>query len=150
MFQGHIGIQSMGVTSYTPYSSSYSETQGSSFAGIGFFVVLLLANLTVIRGFQSLPARRPGTLLTVGFGLLLPVMLEILGELQRFIPYLSANDMPRRYHYYYFAPSSNAGLQTFWSLFVPSSMLPVIAHTASLVFLILGYAARKMSQTETS
>ena len=149
MYQGHIGIQLMGVTSHTPYSSIYSETERNSFAGIGFFVVLLLANLTVVRGFQSLQVRRPRALLILGFGLMLPILFEIFGELRRYIPYLSSSDMPRRYHYYYFAPDSSVGIQSLWSALVPSSMLPVIAHATSLVFLILGYAARKMSPTET-
>ncbi|MEI7984731.1 MAG: hypothetical protein WCI55_03810 [Armatimonadota bacterium] len=150
MFQGHIGIQSIGVTSHTPYSSSYSETERNSFAGIGFFVVLLIANLTVVRGFQSLQARRPRALLSLGFGLLMPLLFEVLGGLQRYIPYYSASTRPQRYHYYYFAPDSSVGIQSLWSALVPSSMLPVVAHAASLVFLILGYAARSMIQAETT
>ena len=74
-------------------------------------------------------------------GLLVPISLEIVGFLRSAVFTGAVADMPRRYHYYYFAPVPKSSLQALWDFFIPKTVWPVATHFGCLVLLILGYVS---------
>lgn len=131
---------------YSPYTSISTGPGLSASTNIGFVVLLIASNLLAMRGFRALRAQRKGALRSLTIGLLIPVGLSATGFIQSMI--FSVANAPRRYHYYYFAPSEPSYFQFIINSMLPNAMLPVMAHALSLVLLILGHAITSQSESD--
>ena len=97
---GNLGV---GVTVYGPYVSAVSSENPPILVGFGFFIVLTLANLLVAFGLKALGSTTNYSRLSLLGGLIVPVTLELAGLFRTIILSSASIEMPRRYHYYYFA-----------------------------------------------